>query len=533
MKKINIKSIFFALALIIGFSSCLNDLNTEPPGGKEKTADEAWNDINTYNKYVAKVYACFALSGNQGPNGYDDIVGADQGEATFLRSYWNLQELTTDEAVCAWSDDGLDGLTYCQWTSSNRFCELSYNRMAVTIAFCNEFLRETEESFLDDRGVDASLRAKIQEYRVEVRAVRAMNYYFLMDLYANVPFLRQEDGVGTFHPEQKGRDFYFPWIESELKACEGNLPEKSTANYGKVNDPTIWMILAKMYLNAEVYIGENRYSDALTYLNKIIGAGYSLDEKYSYVFGADNHLSPEIIFPVIFDGKKATSYGGTTYLMAAAWGSDMDPGTNFGLAQSWSGLRAKESLSTLFDSNDARAMFWTDKRTIETSTLNDFNSGYSVIKFTNIKRSDPLNVAVENREFGSDNQFPDTDFPMYRLADVYLMYAEAVLRGGSGGDKTTALGYVNEIRERAGASKISDSQLTLDFVLEERARELYWEGHRRTDLIRFDKFTSNYAWPWKNGVYTGTTNISNIYKIFPIPSAELTANPNVKQNPGY
>jgi hypothetical protein len=533
MRKINIKIALCALAFIMGFASCLNDLNTTPPGGKEQTAEEAWNDVNTYNKFVAKIYAGFALSGNQGPNGYDDIVGADQGEATFIRSYWNLQELTTDEAVCAWSDDGLDGLTYCQWTSSNRFCELSYNRILVTIAFCNEFLRETDESRLDERGLNAAMKAKVQEYRVEVRAIRAIKYYFLMDLFANVPFLAAEDGVGAFSPEQKGRDFYFPWIESELKACEGNLPEKSTMNYGKVNDPTVWMVLAKMYLNAEVYIGENKYTEALAYLNKIMGAGYTLDEKYGYAFGADNHLSPEIIFPVIFDGKKATSYGGTTYLMAAAWGSDMKTEENFGLAQSWSGLRAKETLSTLFDDSDSRAMFWTEKRTVETSTLNDFNAGYSVIKFTNIKRSDPLNVPVVDREFGSDKQFPDTDFPLYRLADAYLMYAEAVLRGGSGGDKATALGYVNEIRNRAGVSEISDSQLTLDFILKERARELYWEGHRRTDLIRFDMFTANYTWPWKNGVYSGTMNISDIYKIFPIPSAELVVNPNMKQNPGY
>lgn len=521
------------LLIIMLFGSCTNDLDTTPPGGKETTAEEAWSDPDTYNKFVAKIYACFALSGNQGPNGYDDIASDDQGEATFLRSYWNLQELPTDEAVCAWSDDGLDGLTFCQWTSSNRFAELSYNRMLVTIAFCNEFMRETEADLLDERGVDESFKTKIQEYRNEVRALRAMNYYFMMDLYANVPFITPEDGVGAFLPEQKGREFFFPWIESELKACEGQLPVKSELNYGKVTDPVVWMVLAKMYLNAEVYIGEDYYTECITYLNKLLGAGYSLDDKYSYLFGADNHLSPEIIFPIIFDGKKATSYGGMTYLMAAAWGSDMEPGSNFGLSQSWSGLRAEETLSTLFESDDARAMFWTDKRTLETSTLNDFNSGYSIIKFTNIKRSDPLNVPVAEREFGSDTQFPDTDFPIFRLADAYLMYAEAVLRGGEGGDLGTALVYVNEIRDRAETESIAESDLTLDFILEERARELYWEGHRRTDLIRFNHFTANYTWPWKNGVYSGTANISDIYKIFPIPATELVANPNVKQNPGY
>lgn len=521
------------MVLILSFSSCIDDLDTVPPGGRETTAEEAWEDLSSYNKFVAKIYAGFALSGNQGPNGYDDIVSGDQGEATFVRSYWNLQELTTDEAVVAWSDDGLEGLMFCQWTSSNRFAELSYNRMMINIAFCNEFLRETEDKVLDERALDEAMKTKVAEYRVEVRALRAMNYFLLMDLYGSVPFLTPEDGVGAFFPEQKGRDFFFSWIENELKDCEGKLPSKSDNNYGKINDPVVWMLLSKLYLNAEVYIGEERYTESLTYLNKILDAGYDLDTKYSYVFGADNHLSPEIIFPIIFDGKKATSYGGTTYLMAASWGSDMEPGRNFGLSQSWSGLRASETLSTLFEDNDSRAMFWTDKRSLENSTLYDFNSGYSVIKYTNILRSDPLNVPAENRAFGSDSQFPDTDFPFYRLADVYLMYAEAVLRGGVGGDIATALSYVNEIRLRAGATSVSKNDLTLDFILDERARELYWEGHRRSDLIRFNRFTTNYSWPWKNGVYTGTANISYIYKLFPIPATELQANPNMKQNPGY
>jgi hypothetical protein len=525
MKKIKLICLFFSLLLAGVFTSCLDDLNTTPlEGGSVLTPDAAWQDINTYNQFTAKIYACFALSGNIGPNGLDDITGNDQGEATFLRSYWNLQELTTDEAVCAWSDNGLSGLMFCNWTSSNRFCELSYNRILMTIAYCNEFLRNTDDKVLSERGVKEDLKAQIHTYRNEVKAIRAMKYYFLMDLYANVPYVPEDAPVGAYFPEQKGRDFFFPWIESELKALEGQLPAKSTANYGKINDPVIWTVLAKMYLNADVYTGEKKYTEAITYLKKVIEAGYILDPVYKNLFGADNDLSPEMIFPVIFDGKRATSYGGTTYLMAGAYGSDMNPATTFGLNQSWAGLRAKETLSALFTSTDKRALFWTQKRTIETNSLYDFMSGYSVIKYTNLKSDGAP---------GSDPAFPDTDFPFFRLADVYLMYAEAVLRGGNGGNKTEALNYVNDIRDRADVSRIGDSQLTLDFILDERARELYWEGHRRTDLIRFDKYTANYKWPWKNGVYLGTATISDIYKIFPIPATELSANSNIKQNKGY
>jgi len=524
MKKINIIFILCSL-LLLSFSSCMNDLNTVPQGqGSLTTPDAVWQTSEAYEQFLAKLYACFALSGNNGPNGLDDISGTDQGETTFTRSYWNLQELTTDEAICAWSDEGLNGLMFCNWNSSNRFCELSYNRMMMTIAYCNEYLRNTTDEVLASRGVSEDLKAKIQSYREQARVIRAMHYFFLMDLYANVPFVQESDPIGTYLPEQKGRDFFFPWIESELKSAEGKLPVKSASTYGMINNQVVWTVLAKMYLNAEVYIGQKKYTDAITYLNKVISSGYSLDPVYKNMFGADNDKSPEIIFPIIFDGIKATCYGGTMYLMAASYDSDMDPATNFGLNASWRGLRVKETLSSLFTDNDTRARFWKEGRTQETGSLYDFTFGYSCYKYTNLK---------SNGAPGSSPAFPDTDFPMFRLADVYLMYAEAVLRGGTGGDRATALGYVNALRSRAGVSTISDSQLTLDFLLDERARELYWEGHRRTDLIRFNKYTANYKWPWKNGVYMGTANISEIYKIFPIPATELTANSNVKQNPGY
>lgn len=524
MKKIyKTLSVLFCGATLM-LSSCIGDLDTTPLTDNVLLPEKAWDNEDTYEQFVAKIYATFSLSGNEGPSGMPDIVGADQGEATFLRSYWNLQELSTDEVSIAWSDDGLNGLQFNQWTSSNRFCELSYNRMLLNIAYCNEYLRETTPDLLASRGVDDTLKGQIEVFRNEVRVLRAMNYYFLMDLFGNVPFIVESDGVGSYLPEQKDRAFLFSFIESELKACEGNLPEKSTTNYGKVNDATVWMLLAKLYLNAEVYIGADHYTDCITYLNKVMGAGYTLTGTYKNMFGADNHLSSEIIFPIAFDGKSATCYGGTTYLMAASYGSDMEPGTTFGLAQSWSGIRSTQALTILFSDSDARALFWKDKRTQEVVQWSDYYSGWAVVKYTNLKSDGTP---------GSDNVFADTDFPLYRLGDAYLMYAEAVLRGGQGGSKSQALTYVNELRTRAKIAAIGESALTLDFILDERARELYWEGHRRTDLIRFNKFTKNYAWPWKNGVASGTANIDDKYKLYPIPASELVANPNIKQNTGF
>lgn len=549
MKNIKYLLISACTFILMGFYSCVGDLDTVPmEGGSVLTPEAAWQKPETYESFLAKLYASFALSGNIGPNGLDDIVGSDQGEATFTRSYWNLQELTTDEAVIAWSDNGLNGLVFCNWNANNRFVQLSYNRMMMTISFCNEFLRNTTDDLLAERGVSNDLKTKIQTYRAEAKAIRAMKYYLLMDLYANVAFTDENSPVGlmSYLPEQKGRDFLFPWIESELKAVENALPAKNLNNYGRINSHVMNMILAKMYLNAEIYIGAPKYTEAIECLKKVLNGGYALDSEYCHLFMADNDLSPEMIFPIIFDGKRATCYGGTTYLMAAAYGSDMTPATTFGLNQSWSGLRAKETLVDLFADGDnrgtkyvdapdaAHAMFWTtfknaqtqqlEDRPKETSSLYDFNFGYAVVKYKNLKK---------DGSSGSDSAFPDTDFPFYRLADVYLMYAEAVIRGGQGGDRATALNYVNSIRSRAHASTINDSQMTLDFILDERARELYWEGHRRTDLIRFNKFTANYKWPWKNGVFQGTANIRDIYKIFPIPYTEIAANTNIKQNAGY
>lgn len=522
--KIFIKSVFLIGFLSIVLQSCVNDLDTEPLTDNILLPEKAWQNPDSYSQFAAKIYAGFALSGNEGPAGMPDLSASDQGEATFLRSYWNLQELGTDEVIGAWDNETLRGLQFNQWNSSNNFILLNYNRVYLNIAYANEFLRETTDEKLSERNVSASQKTEIEGLRNEVKVLRALAYYFLMDLYGNIPFITEDSGVGAYLPEQKDRKFIFPWLESELKSVDGKLPSNSIANYGKVNNATAWMILSKLYLNAEVYTGEAKYTEALTYLNKIITAGFSLDDNYKNNFGADNNTSSEIIFPIVFDGKRATTYGGTTFLLAASYKSDMNPVDNFGFSQAWSGIRAKETLADAFSANDNRALFWKQDRTKETTTWFDFAQGWSVIKFTN-KNKDGSS--------GSNNVFADTDFPLFRLADAYLMYAEAVLRGGTGGSRSNALGYVNQLRTRAGAPQIGDANLNLDFILSERMRELYWEGHRRTDLIRFGKFTKNYAWPWKNGVYNGTPNIDDKYNLYPLPASEVSANPKLIQNKGY
>ena len=200
---------------------------------------------------------------------------------------------------------------------------------------------------------------------------------------------------------------------------------------------------------------------------------------------------------------------------------------DFGLDGGWAGHRVTPQFVDKFDqTNDSRAMFFTSGQDKEIPELEEFTNGYAVSKWKNI---------TSNGQTGSNLTYVDIDFPMFRLADVYLMYAEATLRG-SGGDVDKAVDLVNDLRERAygdQSGNITTGELTLQFILDERARELYWEGHRRTDLIRYGQFTgSDYNWSWKGNTQAGE-GTDDIYNLYPIPASDINSNPNLTQNPGY
>ncbi len=302
--------------------------------------------------------------------------------------------------------------------------------------------------------------------------------------------------------------------------------------YGRADKAAAWTLLAKLYLNAEVYIQQQKYTETITYTNKVIGAGYTLSDQYRKLFLADNNTSPEMIFTITYDGIRTKTYGGMTYLVHAPVGGSMNAGT-FGINGGWAGLRTTKAFVNLFadpsGNTDKRAMFYSSGQNLEINDVFTFTDGYAIAKFRNVTVA-----GVQGSDKTGD--FPDTDYPMFRLADVYLMYAEAVLRGGTGGSQATALQYVNQLRQRAygnASGNITGPQLNLDFILAERGRELHWEGHRRTDLIRFGKFTSaTYLWPWKGNVKEGR-GVEDFRTLYPIPAADRTANPNLNQNTGY
>lgn len=546
MKNRFIKNIVLFLAVSATLTSCFKDLDTQPIDNNVQAIDKVYKDKANYKKVLAKLYAGLAVSGQQGPSGKPDISGQDEGYGQYIRGYFYLQEYTTDEAVIGWNDGTLQDLHAQRWTASDGFIQTSYYRIMHQIAACNEFLRETTDEKLASRGfgADTEFKKEVANYRTEARFLRALSTWHGIDLFGNIPFVTEKGGVGVGlgdnMPKQhrQGRAGLFSYATNELRAIENEIP--ATNEYGRADKAAVWTLLAKLYLNSEVYTGTAKYDSTLIYANKVIdnSARTLYTKSYPELFMADNDraaLRSEIIFPVRYDGHLIKSFGGTSFIINAAIGGDMKP-NDYGMKGNWSGHRATKALVNKFEninadgvSPDKRALFFAKGQKLEINDLGKFNDGFAVVKFTN-KNSDGTN--------GKDLEFADTDFPMFRLSDVYLMYAEAKVRlSGDGAIDAKGLGLINQIRERAYGDKSGDvtaAQITKNFILNERARELYWEGHRRTDLIRFGRFTdaSEYTWPWKGGVKDGAS-VASYFSIFPIPSSDIAANPSLIQNPGY
>ena len=516
-----------AAALLLGVGAC-TDITTEPRS--TITGANIFNDTGSYRSFLAKLYAGLAVSGQQGPSGAGDIEGIDEGFSQYLRLIWQMQELPTDEAIIAWQDAGLPELNTQLWSSANPFLGAMYYRIFFQVAMANEFLRETTDEKLAARGVSAGLQADIRQYRAEARYLRALSYWHGIDLFGSIPLVTETDAVGATPPQQATRKQLFDFVVQELTEIRGELP--ATPQYGRAGQAAADMLLAKLYLNAQVYAGENRYADARTAAERVIAAGYRLDDRYLDVFLADNHTSPEIIFAITQDGVNTRTFGGVTFLAHASVGGNVMNAADYGLNGGWWGLRVRPQFVNNFPgvgpgSPDRRtAFFFTEGQSLEIASTSDFTQGYAAPKFQNV---------TSTGQPGSNSEFVDTDFPVFRLADAYLMYAEAVLRGG-GGSRAQALDYVNQIRQRAyggAGGAITDAQLTLDFILTERARELFWEGHRRTDLVRFDRFAGGeYLFAWKGGAPAGRAT-ETFRALYPLPASELLANPNLTQNPGY
>lgn len=520
MKNIKFKLLAFAAVVMLSTQSCLRDLDTEPK--YDMTLEYILQqDPKAVEGMLSRLYASFALSSVKGP-GDSDISGADPGESPFIRGLVNLQDFTADGMKNRWGDNGLDQLTTTSnWTDNNKFFKYAYDRIYYTVPQATNLILIMKSDNVKYENKDQVVS--------ELRFLRALSYYYLIDLFGKGVLVNDETFNTSTPLPEASRTELFTFVESELKDIEGKLPAQNS--YARANKSAARMLLAKLYLNAEVYTGTPRYNDAAAYISKVISeGGYQLEGNFRKNFSADNNTSKEIIFPLIADAASSQSFGNTTYIVNGSISTDTMTPADFGATDGWAGHRATKAWYGLFagsaaglqSSTDVRAkLFWSTGHNWEMNDYKTWTDGFPSDKFWN-KNSDGS---------GSATSFSSTDFPLFRLSDAYLIYAECAVRGAAGTSMGQAITYFNQVRARAGAPVVS--VLSLDEVLNERGRELGLEGVRRQDLIRFGKFTGgSYLWPWKGGVKNGTA-ISDNYKLFPIPSTALQANPNLTQNPGY
>ena len=518
------KKIFYTVLLFAGTlftTSCLDDLNQYPH--TETTSADVYTSAANYKAVLGKLYVSFVIAGQEKGGGDKDLdsnFGYD-----YMRCYFNMQECGTDEVVYTWlGGEKMSGLTYLSWDANDAWVSDTYYRIYYTIALCNEFLRNATDGQIEK--FSESEQAEIRHYRAEARFLRALAYYHALDLYRNIPLVTENYPVGSYLPPRYTATQMFEYLETELKDVDADLLDRTECEYGRACKQAAYTLLARLYLNAEVYTGTAHWTDCITYCNEILKAGYTLEGDYAKLFNADNHnRTNEIIYAFPVDATHTVSWGATTYIICGGVNntSDTQVPADYGVSSGWGNFRLRGELPDLFSDGDGRGMFYTEGQTKTIDVVENQSNGYLPEKWTNLTDA---GEAASNSNDGGVN----TDFPVFRLADVYLMLAEAVVRGGEGSSRSTALGYVNDLRRRAfgnDSGNITDGQLTADFILDERARELYLECVRRTDLIRYGKFTtSSYLWQWKGGVMNGQA-VDNKYNIYPIPSTELTANPNL------
>ena len=642
------RNIFNTIFLILIFS-CHNDLDQYPLDPDSVTEENVFSSASDAKGALAKLYSSLALTGQDGPAGQPDIANIDEGFSQYTRMLFNLNELTTDHAVCGWGDPGLADLHGMYWTSNNDFTEAMYNRLAQVISFCNSFISKCE-------NIDGP---QIKTFISEARFIRSFAYFNLIDLYGSVPLTTE---VSTNLPSQATRQDLINFIETELLQIAGldeffNIDDQQSNvlldsglnEYGRVDKTASLGLLSKLYLNYQVWTGIEAFDKCVVVSEKIINnSSYTINTNdannngtsYDELFLADNDTNGaqnEFIFTANFDGINSQTYGGSTFLVHASIGGNMPP-DEFGVNGGWYGLRTTKNLVQKFPTNDInslnislngelsdwglvggatengwigpdmemyeinedfyqlyaylegneafkfrfnenwgfnyganpnsnliilggqnieiscsglylitlnlsessyglekvnlsldkRGMFYDCGQSVEIQDISSFDNGYAVTKFKNID---------SNGNQGSDStgNFVDIDLPLIRLAEIYLNYAEAILRGG-GGDLNLATQKINELITRAYGNSlhnIGPNEMSLEFILDERSRELYWEGQRRTDLIRYNYFTSgNYIWPFKANVPQG--GASDAFRnLFPIPSSSISANPNLIQNEGY
>lgn len=523
INKIKYMSIACVATLALGatVTSCVDDLNVEPKNPSNLTD---LTNGDQYYQFLAQVYGGLTLSG---VNGGSDITVDDPGAGVYTRQLWNLQELPTDEAFIGknWNDAGLDELDYSTWSADNHWLYEAMSRFTFQVNICNEFLRKIDGAASVDDPVPAE---EIARMKCEARTLRALSYYHIMDCFGVGPYATEDHVIGTV-PATMKREEMFPLVVEDLKEAVQGLPLAKDQVYGRVSREAGYMLLAKLYLNAEVYTGTPMWTECAQACQEVLKTNNTLAPEYKYLFCGSNDKyvgTGEILWGVPQDNSYTQSYGGTTYLGMGAYNESIDQALQKRLGISgtgWSGPRVRPELANVISRTDKRYLFYTEGLSNDLSNIGSWEfpggSGYMCVKYVYTNESDYYNESGAV----SLNTFNNADWPLFRLADTYLMLAECQLHGVACDGKT----YFDKVRARAGLDPID---LTADNLLDERARELYWEGHRRSDLIRFGKFTgSSYVWSWKGGIESGQ-GTESYRNVFAVPTQYINT---LGQNTGY
>lgn len=569
--KRNIIKIAALGVLTLGLAGCADDLNIHSIDPQSDPSYDA-------TELLAKQYATLAVTGQAGPAGKGDISG-DEGESGFYRTMFNLNELMADEAAWAWQNDyDMAAMLSFSWNSSTQRVYYAYMRLAYDITLYN--------SYLDDQADKADPQSL-----AEVRFLRALHYWYYLDLFHRAPFAEHYDG--TLPVEKAGKDLY-DWLDQELTAIEPDLAEigsfNNSQNFGRADQGAAYALHARLALNSAVYTdGQVKdYQKAVDYCDKIINSGkYALATAtkggysgYQQLFMGDNDTNPEamkeIIFPIRQDGTSTESYAGSTFLVSSMHGAGM-PDIN--TDNMWTCYFARKNMVEKFfpsdnmprvkaeyNSDDAKAI----EASVKTGTSYDAAKVAAYDEANGCSLDDVIKAAGDDRALlyagigggvtklnpgknfadgfmsgahfmkwtnlrtdggaAHNRTFSDTDIPVFRLAEVYLTRAEAEWRLGNSAE---ALKSLNVVTVRARGAANAHTSVSAQVLIDEWAKEFYMEGRRRSDLVRFGLFTgSKYVWDWKGGI-DGGSGVDSHYNVYPIPANDLAGNPNMNQNAGY
>lgn len=542
MKRI-LHTLALCAVLLGGATSCVGDLDQYPH--TDTTSKDVYTSADNYEAVLSGIYAAMIQRISS--------VSSETRSQNYLRVLWMFQDCSTDALDDVWlAGESLTDINNLSWSAGDPWVSAMYYHIYNIVAMSNELIRNAS----DDRiaGYSEADRQRIVNCRNEARFLRAWAYSHALDFYSRMSFITENDPVGSYEPTIYDRRQMFDYLTGELRSFAYELP---ATNYGHANRGAAWALLARLYLNGEVYTGQPYWTECIAACREVMKEGYTLESDYMKLFNADNHLrTNEIIFALACDGTHTTTWDATTFITCGSVLQNFaDYEKVYGTQDSgaWDCLRARPDLVDRFETGDRRALFisydrqpYADRETYaaegyyekagdteyvyrdrakDIASHDNVETGWRVNKWTN------LTDDGQSASSCSDGGGANTDFPVFRLADVYLMLAEAVVRGGEGATRSEALSLVNQVRTRAygGAQtgNITDADLTLDFLCDERLREFYMECQRRTDLIRFGRYTSGYQWQWKGGVQEGR-DVDPKYAYLPVPEAELSANPGLQ-----